>query len=324
LQYNPCLTMAYYVGWDGGGTKTECVILDAAGNELGRGTAGASNAARIGANAAFASVRHASRQALEQAKLSRPQIRAACAGLAGAGSHAIVEYFQGTLAWWFSEALIHVTTDLEVALEAAVGEGPGVVLVAGTGSAAYGRNAAGNVARAGGYGPWVGDEGSAFDVGRRAVADLLQSSDGLAAQSSLHDAILAELGTPTRGELAERIAQSPDGVFPKLFPLVARAGEEGDSAARAILHAAAEALGRLAASVVAQLGLKRERFVLAKSGGVFGRSAILEAQLGAMLADIAPAAQVVELRTSPAVGAALLAARLAGSPIGKKTHASPD
>ncbi len=89
----------------------------------------------------------------------------------------------------FLNAVSQVTTDYEIALEAAVGAGPGVVLIAGTGSAAYGRNAAGEMARAGGYGPWVGDEGSAFEIGRRAVAAVARTRDQAAPMTLLTDMI---------------------------------------------------------------------------------------------------------------------------------------
>ena len=77
----------------------------------------------------------------------------------------------------FRARLTQVATDYEVALEAAVGSGPGVVLIAGTGSVAYGRNAAGETARAGGYGPWIGDEGSALRLDAARSSAVARSRD---------------------------------------------------------------------------------------------------------------------------------------------------
>src|SRR5437868_3917514 len=153
------------VGFDGGGTKTDCVVLDADGNTLGMGTAGPSNPLRVGPESAFAEMAEAAAQALAGAHLKPRQVDAVCAGLAGAGRRSVVRSAIIFLSREFPDALTHVTTDSEVALEAAVGQGPGVVLIAGTGSIAHGRNAAGATARAGGYGRWIGDEGSGYEIG---------------------------------------------------------------------------------------------------------------------------------------------------------------
>src|SRR5260370_11049479 len=162
--------MKYSIGFDGGGTKTECVILDSAGKIIGEGRGAPSTPLRCGFDAAFGSLRQAAAEALNTAGLHASSISGVCAGLAGAGRKSVVRRVLVFLAREFSNAVAQVATDLEIALEAAVGSGPGVVLIAGTGSAAYGRNAAGETARAGGDGPWGGDGGSAVEIGRRAGA----------------------------------------------------------------------------------------------------------------------------------------------------------
>jgi N-acetylglucosamine kinase-like BadF-type ATPase len=208
-----------------------------------------------------------------------------------------------------------------VALEAAVGAGPGVVLVAGTGSAAYGRNAEGQTARAGGLGPWIGDEGSAFDIGRRGVAAIARAREARAPVTLLSDIIPAALECASWDELAERIAGNPDAIFPRIFPLVVEAAEAEDAAAREILFTASLALAQLATSVIRRLGFEREAFPLAEAGGVFGQSAMLDAALEAVVRSAAPRVRVERLRVSPAVGAARLAQRLAAT--GKVADGAP-
>ena len=227
---------------------------------------------------------------------------------------------QAYLAESFPSSFGHVATDLEVALEAAVGPGAGVVLVAGTGSAAFGRNAAGMTARAGGHGPWIGDEGSAFDIGRRAVVAVACARDLGSPAPLLAKLIPEALGIARWDDLTERIAANPDEVFPPLFPVVVEAADNGDEAAREILTSAAAELADLAATVILRLGLEKAEFPLGKSGGVFGRSALLDEPLDKALRQFAPSARIALLGVSPAVGAAQLARRLAGAKPSAAAH----
>jgi N-acetylglucosamine kinase-like BadF-type ATPase len=306
--------MPYFLGFDGGGTKTEAVLLDAHGQLAGRGLGGPANPLRAGFEAAFASLRAAAEGALSAARVDARQVRAVCAGLAGAGSRRVVKRAMAFLVETFPSADVHVTTDSAVALEAAVGGGTGVVLVAGTGSMALGRDAAGHTARAGGMGPLVGDEGSAFDIGRRAVAAVGRARDALAPVTLLSELIPAALEVPDWAGLLERIAESPDRVFPRIFPLVVEAAELDDDPAREILFTAAMSLSQIALSVVRRLNLAQAEFPLYKSGGVFGHSQYLDGPLEALVLSGAPRAKIQPLGVSPALGAARWALRLVAVP----------
>src|SRR6202030_705883 len=143
----------------------------------------------------------------------------------------------------FPAAIAHVTTDCEIALEALAGIGPGIVLISGTGSVAYGRNSKGETARAGGYGPWVGDEGSAFEIGRRAVAAVARTRDTGGPITLLTNMIPAALDCPDWDELMLRITKNPDDIFPALFSVVAEAADAEDSAAKEILFTSAIGFG---------------------------------------------------------------------------------
>jgi len=316
--------MAYSLGIDGGGSKTDCVILDAAGAVVGAGRGGASNPLRVGFPVGFDAVARSAAEAIAQAKLHPRQISAAVAGVAGASRRSVARKLLIYMVEQFPVATVHVTTDLEVALEAAVGDGPGVVLVAVTGSAAYGRNAAGETARAGGHGPWIGDEGSACDIGRRAVAAVARTRDCGGTVSILAEMIASALECPTWDDLTERIASNPDEIFTRVFSVVVEAAEAEDSTAREIFFSAALELSRLAMSVVRSLGLRDQEFILAKAGGVFGRSPTLETMLDSVLRSGAPSAKISPLAVSPAVGAARMAQRLAGPLSARAAHGSDD
>ena len=307
-QARPAMTCT--LGFDGGGTKTECVALDENGLVLSRAAAGPSNPLRAGFEQAAGALGEAGAEALALASLTPADVTAVCAGLAGAGRPLVVKKMLPHLQRAFPRALVHVTTDFEIALEAEAGAGPGVVLVAGTGSSAFGRNATGQTARAGGQGPWVGDEGSAYDIGRRAIAAAGRARDAGGA-SRLGDQILASLHCKEWDELIERIAARPDDVLPRVFPIVVEAAAGDDADAREILLGAALTLAAIARTVIRRLQLGAAEFVLVKSGGVFGRSRWLDATVDTLLREAAPPARITPLSTPAAVGAARLAQRLA-------------
>ena len=175
-------------------------------------------------------------------------------------------------------------------------------------------------ARAGGYGPWVGDEGSAFEIGRLAVAAVARARDQAGPGTLLTEMIPAALDCGDWDELTQQIMKKPDEIFPALFSVVAEAAEADDSAAKEILFTSAIGLGNLAMVIVRRLGMKDLEFPLVKSGGVFGHSRMLDALLDSVVVSGALRAKVSKLEISPAAGAARIAARLAESPAQASTH----
>ena len=159
----------------------------------------------------------------------------------------------------------------------------------------------------------MGDEGSAFDIGRRAVAAVARMRDTASPVSLLAEKIVMAFELTDWDVLITKIAEKPDDVFPRVFPLVVEAAEGGDNTAREILYASAAALANIASTVIRRLGLQEIEFILSKTGGVFGQSRLLEAMLDSVLLSTAPRAKIALLKVSPAVGAARLAQRLAES-----------
>src|SRR5580698_132523 len=296
--------MRFVLGLDGGGTKTDCVLMDEAGAVLARSLSGPSNPLRVGFGAAVGAIRGASRQAIAKAALPASATAAAvCAGLAGAGPPESAEKIRALLAAEFPESKVQVCTDLALAL-AAAGDGPAIVLLAGTGSFAVGRNSAGETARAGGYGSQIGDEGSAYDIGRRAVLTAMHESDRTALDSLLGQRLLRELGCADWSEVKARAQAASDEVFPRLFSVVATVADwietssetcaetAARNSARGILRAAAFDLGSLADNLAERLHLQGTRFVIAKTGGMIGRSKYLENELDERLRSVLPLAEI--------------------------------
>jgi N-acetylglucosamine kinase-like BadF-type ATPase len=298
--------MRYMLGFDGGGTKTECVLMNLAGELAARAVGGPSNSSRIGVEAAVRNVVAAADAALKQSGHTRGDVGSIGAGLAGTTDAQRREQVRAGLQAAFPEARLVMMTDLEAALAAAP-EGAAIVLVAGTGSAAIGRNTRGELARVGGYGRFSSDEGSAFDVGRKAIASAMAEREKRGAESQIGTAILRQLGCAGWAEAHESAQTAPDDVYPAIFPLIAAAADAGDELARSVLRDAAGNLSLLACEAASQLGLQRTQFVLVKMGGMIGGSNFFDAELGGALRKNLPHAREGKLRLSPAEAAALAA-----------------
>ena len=295
--------MDFVLGLDGGGTKTECVLMDPAGKIVARSFSGPSNPYRIGVESATREIEKAADLCLREAGAGRNAVAAIGAGLAGTGNPELKEGMRASLAAAFPGAAVSIFTDLEAAL-AAAGKGPVIVLVAGTGSAAIGRNAQGQIWRTGGQGPRLGDDGSAFDIGSRAVTRAMGEQERLGGISNLGGKILEQLGYASWQELRERATSEPDSVYPLVFPVVASLADAGDAAAREILLQAAGELSSLVNAVAEHSGLGREEIRIAKMGGMVGRSAFFDAQLDSALKRILPQSRIGRLQMSPAEAAA--------------------
>lgn len=305
--------MKLALGFDGGGTKTHCVLIDAQGNLLAQSRSGPSNPMRVGFGGALASVCEAAQLAMQSAGASTDDLAAICAGNAGTGQPEAAQRMKALLSQEFPGALVRICTDLELTLEAANG-GPVIVLLAGTGSAAVGRDHAGHLARVGGHGPLLSDEGSAYDVGRHAVMTEMRELERSRSNSPLGDRILSELGFSSWQELQARAAAAPDDVFPKVFPIVAAAAETGDTAARKLLQFAAVELGSLVHDLVERLQFHTGKFLLVKSGGMLGCSSYFDQQIDQRLREAAPHARFGALAMTPGEAAARIALRLLSAP----------
>lgn len=267
--------MSYYLGIDGGGTKTTCAVGDEL-RLLVTSTAGPSNIVRVGETKARESLQKAVLEACTAAGITPGQIVRTCVGGAGAARPELA----GTVQRFLAEILstpIDVVGDMQTGLEAAFGDGPGVVVNAGTGSFAYGRNREGKTARAGGWGFAIGDEGSAQWIGRSAVNAVLRASDrgdrADARLTPLAESLCQAWGVGSLLDLAREANSIPPPNFAALAPAVFSLE---DDVAKQILTSAAHELALIAEAVMRRLFTKAEvRSVpVAMIGGVF-RHALL-------------------------------------------------
>lgn len=309
-QQDPSKRAAYFLGFDGGGTKTECVLADSSGRVITRAVAGPSNPMRTGYTKAWFSLSEAADMVLSHEKIHAENVQGICAGLGGVGRREVARHATNFFKRGYTNANVQVTTDLEIALEAAFGTGEGIILVGGTGSAALGRDSNGRILRAGGRGPWFSDEGSAFDIGRRAFAATVLADEHRGPATQLSSRILEIHEGHDWNSLTDHVVKSPDSVFPKTFPLVAELADAGDAVCRDLLSGAATSLAGLARAVAKELGGAKQEIPLAKVGGIYGRSKYFDAQIDAELSRAVPHLHLVSLKISPAEAAARMAIRL--------------
>lgn len=299
---------ARYLGVDGGGTATAAWVTDERDRVLGRGAAGPSNPVKVGLPRAKREILAAAQQALSAA--SKVDLYAACVGLAGADRSQVSDPL---LLWLRTEipAQTHLlTTDAAITLEAALGRAPGVVVIAGTGSIACGRDREGRMMRAGGWGSIFGDEGSAYDLGRRGVNAALRALDGVGPRTRLVQDIASSLGL---GQISDIVGMNlePQQVA-ALAPLVTEAERKDDAAASQIVFEGGRELAQLAAALLVRLGLQDEHVAVVLAGSLLRSSRALRRSLRRHLSGLCPQAQVGMLRREPVQGALALARRANG------------
>jgi glucosamine kinase len=292
------------IGIDAGGTKTVCQLADETGLVLAE-TRGP------GANLQSAGELHVEKvlhRLITDASLSAGQWPAAvCVGMAGvdrAGESTVVRDILTRLA---PRSQIVVVNDALVALEAGLPGAPGVVIISGTGSIAYGRNLDGQAARAGGWGYLLGDEGSGFWLGRQALRAVVRSSDGRGPHTKLTPLVLAHYGVARPQDLVREIY---DGRFQPstvaaMASVVNVAADAGDEFALHLVDTGARELSLAARSVCDQLSLAQGPVVLA--GGMFRAVPRLRQRVVAHLTGRWPDMRVLPLTNEPAAGAVSLA-----------------
>ena len=301
--------MSIFLGIDGGGSKTLCVIGDQ-NSVWGTGTSAGSNVVRVGEARAQESLGAAIRQACAAANISPSRIEKTCVGIAGGALPEIAEVVR-RLVSGFVTGEVAVVGDMVIAMEAAFGSGPGVIVNAGTGSIAYGRNSAGQTARAGGWGFAISDEGSGHWIGRSAVAASMRAFDEAGAERAgpLLEGIMKSWGVNARDRMVVAANGSPSPNFAALLRTVLSAADSGDAAARAVLTQAGVELATLAKIVIVRLFGDAVPVPVAVLGGVFRNCGLVQQvfydRLRAAFPQILPKATPVD----PAKGALELARR---------------
>jgi N-acetylglucosamine kinase-like BadF-type ATPase len=298
--------MLHVLGIDAGGTKTVCLLADEHGEVL-------AEARGPGANLQAAGELHVEKvlhDVMEEAIGDREIVPAAiCLGIAGVDRPDDSAVVRGIMKRIGYKARVLVVNDALVALEAGAPGQPGVVIISGTGSICYGRNADGRAARSGGWGYVLGDEGSGYWIGRAALRAVLREADQRGPVTALTPLLLAHFGVERAQGLIHEVYHTSlkPAAIGALAKSVQAAFSQGDAAAIGILRGAANELEASALSVARRLGLIRTEFPFVLAGGIFRAVPWLEQELARRLPVASPGSRAVLLDREPAVGAVALA-----------------
>ena len=291
--------MPFFLGIDGGGTKTRCILGDEK-SQLGAGSSSSSKVQRVGEACARDALAAAAHEACVQAGISPRQIARTCAGITGSARPGIAEMMRDLMTSIVG-GQVEIVGDVEIAFEDAFGSGPGVIVISGTGSISYGRNSKGETARAGGWGYAISDEGSGYWTGVEAVRAALSAHDR-GQHSGLLDDFIAAFGARDFEDFIVRVNANPARDFAPLFPIVLAASDNGDSVASEILTRAGPELAGLAGIVIERL-FGEESISVATHGGVLASSTIVKKFFLQELKSRHPQADGFEREVDPARGA---------------------
>jgi N-acetylglucosamine kinase-like BadF-type ATPase len=297
-----------YIGVDGGGTRARAVVTDDDGRELARHTGPAGLVDPRDPAAAATVVAGVARAALQQA--GAVSAVALCCGLAGAGRRQEQEAVRIALLLQHLADTVLVVGDAQAAMADAFPDGAGVLLVAGTGSIAWARADESAPVRLGGWGQYLGDEGSGYAIGMGALRAVARATDRRE-HTALTGTVLAHTRCEAPHDLIAWVAAARKAEIAALAPVVVDCARGGDASARDILDRAVQDLTKLAILAVARIGVTAPRIAL--TGGLIAPGGPLRADLRHAVSAALPAARFLERPVDAAMGAAALARMSAGA-----------
>ena len=302
--------MPFFLGIDGGGSKTRCIVGDEK-SLLGTGTSSSCKVQRVGEACARDSLAAAIHESCVQAGISPRQIARTCAGVTGSARAEIANIMRELISSIVAGEA-EVVGDVEVAFEDAFGTGPGVLVIAGTGSIVYGRNAHTKTARAGGWGHAISDEGSGYWIGAEAIRAALRARDR-GDDSKLLRELMQAIAAADVDDFIVRVNATPTPDFAALVPAVLAASDRGDVLATKVLEQSGFELARLAEIVIHRLFANSDEIPVATHGGVLASSEQVKKSLVSELRSRNPHVLFPSRTIDPARGALSRARRGFGS-----------
>lgn len=301
--------MGYLIGIDGGGTKTKLKIADESGNILCANTGGPANINSIGVDGVRDNLSNLISASVKKLNFSLNECSAICIGTAGAGRPSDKKIIENMISNFGISGKIIVTNDAEIALYGGLLRYDGIIIISGTGSICYGKNNRGETCRCGGWGHIIGDEGSGYDIGIKALKTAVRSYDGRDEKTILLDLILNTLKINTIDDLIKFIYRSGKGKkeISELAKVVNEAYLTGDKTSKKILNEAAYELFLCAGAVIKKLGFNYEHAYLTYGGSTINNCNYLLNRFSSLINQNYSHIEIVPMKNDSAYGAILLA-----------------
>ena len=301
--------MGYIVGIDGGATGTIAVLADEDGAILHHASGPASNFVTVGENAAHQALKKVVCEVVDGAGKSLEDCKAAVFGLAGLNHPSSIGVYQSLIQPIGLAVEPIIEGDIVIAWAAATACEPGVVVIAGTGSSAFGVNAVGERVKALGWDYIVADQGSGYWVGLQGIQAAIKVWDGRLDESILLEAMVNHYQLEDAEDMV-KLAHEADfdkGRVASFARQVSACASEGDPTAIDILQRAGDELGQAACAVIKRLGLQNEAFKVGQIGGTFRSGDYLTKPFIKCIHSVAPQAIIEPAHFSAAIGAIIYA-----------------
>ncbi len=300
--------MKYYVGIDGGGTKTKAVLVDAKLNIINEEIGGPSNFLAFDIDDVSNYILELLTKLTENVKITLADVHSILIGTAGAGRKDDVQRLKNNLLEKAKKLGItinnfNVESDARIALEGAFAGKPGSILIAGTGSIMFGKDSDGSIHRVGGFGRILGDEGSGFHIGKAGLSAVAKSLDGRSSETLLAELLKVkfEISNPT--QLINEVYKNNFDI-PKVAPLVIEAAQKNDEICKNIINSE---IVELTEHIVAMKKLLNEEILSVSLIGGTITTDNYYANLFQSKVKTIPNIKLVDAKFPPEVGAALMA-----------------
>ncbi|MDE3057637.1 MAG: hypothetical protein KGJ59_06750 [Bacteroidota bacterium] len=305
----------FVIGMDGGGTKTAAIIANLHGDILAEHTAGPSNFQIIGVEETARVLFSLIKSCCDSAGCNFSDISAMTIGLTGAGRPVDQKRMKDGLLKYAAKKDVlfrgvRIESDARIALEGAFKGSAGIILIAGTGSIAFGKDAKGNVHRTGGWGRIIGDEGSGYFIGRAGMSAVTHHLDGRSPATKLTSLVSKKFGLKNQTDIVAAVYKNNFDLA-SVAPLVLNAAEKDDRVCRAIVNAAVMELETHVRSLIPKLHARsrhgvKEKSLLTFIGGLIANDTLLAQLLRKRLPEVLPDVRIIKPMAPPVYGAVIM------------------
>jgi N-acetylglucosamine kinase-like BadF-type ATPase len=304
--------MKYLIGIDGGGTKTDSAIADLSGKIIHHTTGKPSNFLVVGIEEAVENIFALIEENLFKLEGDFADVKQIVIGVAGAGRKEDAQVLEKSFKDYADQQGVHfkgvkVVSDAHIALEGAFPDSSGCILIAGTGSILFGKDEKGVIHRVGGFGRLIGDEGSGYSIGRKALNAVSKASDGRGEETLISELLNAKMNSGSSNSIINKVYKEKLDVA-SVAKIVIEAAEEGDPIAEDILDEEADELVLHIKSLLDKI--HTDKLSVAFSGSLIDNKNFYSDLLKQKIKSTLPKVKVVKPASSPVSGAILFAKRI--------------